>query len=153
MGVFWQSYGGLSYRAPGARGDQSHGAGHIRASGNIHRICLCPHSKAEKMAGWDVSDPAYRSQPGDPDSADSIAGNRSETGSGSAGVAGGSAHTAQYSYRVDGSAGFYAGNGERIGNDRKAGDVPREVSDGISPHHDRCEDRHDRDRGQCRPCG
>ena len=27
------------------------------------------------------------------------------------------------------------------------------VSDGLSPHHDRCEDRHDRDRGQCRPCG
>ena len=74
-------------------------------------------------------------------------------GSGSAGIAGGSVHTAQYSYRVDGSAGFYAGNGERIGNDRKAGDVPREVSDGISPHHDRCEDRHDRDRGQCCPCG
>ena len=66
-----------------------------------------------------------------------------EAGPGRTGIAGNSADPAQYSYRVDGSTGFYAGNGERAWDDRKTGDVPREVSDGISTHYDRCKDRHD----------
>ena len=73
-GVFRQPYGRLSHRTPGARGDQPDGAGNIRDSGNIRRICLRPVSQAGKMADRYVPDAAYRSKPGDSDSAHSVSG-------------------------------------------------------------------------------